>query len=1248
MQSSQQQSSIFEPSLSSSNKSLNLANLMSKGRSDTIASRQGIRPRIDGKYPLPPEADEVRPFNKANFPIVKNGGHSEKKQLTSKSGPLEVLPYPRIGSPVFERDDFMVRRSYSPQPHRYHRSLLMGLGLEDSGYEKDSIAKPNVPISTSYSAHVDTASSKANHEENFQERERVYLAGPLSPPPESESMHPELNWNKILGSGLPSAYTHGGNSSQSQSSFPPRTLALASQLPALMRFDKEEESEPGTHTPRWAARKEYSPFIGNRTFTIPLGNRYGALEGHMVYEPSSSVHGSSHSASPKITPSTLTQPSHIATRFHQRTKADSADSSDEHDSSSISYKQLGQGTSSSTSMTSLRADTASIHRLKSSQEQHILKHDPLQYISTEESRRQIHVTPFAKGESDMRNGNESVSSQHQQTGRSLGDLKPLKVIWPERISGEIKSEIVKQKPYMRKDGKRNMLSTGTVGLPRTQDNVRIIGQLSPLAPSPPIEQGISCEISPSIVPNVSMMDKRRSKPRRFNSTPNFPSDAHEEPHKRYFHLQQLHDAETICHAPEFGGWLEPKNGCERILMPKPVLKNHEHDRKDSEDGHRSNHHNVSTYQTNLSYERHRGVPSGLWNAESQYEAQEKIRNKQLEPKDTNAHSFFHHRMPPPIPVIPGDRNKNDHTDFGSNLSSRRENMKLPGSQQENTRTPDFGHESSSDNDSDSIETVIAQGRQLDEDRERWREEYRRSLGVGTIKACLPSSHPRFSHYDSPKTRASRSILKPHQKTSEVRPSGRIRSYKSSPSLKSTAEDLHHIKRMSSRSVPRNCLEFGHPYNYDDHKHRISRIDSRSVGNLSFRRRQNESSILPRNQRDVDIHHDSLKRGYEISPQLRLIQNRRPQNNMDRAGKISGANTDNPISEIKGGKHTQGLNIKWAQKESSTSHEILAIAPQTAFSTLQRDDIVEIKVPYRADQDSRRVSLGMSQYYDPKELPDHHDSDCHVAQRDSHQTNSLPVPPRRRKDSSVTVPTFQAMSPNSFAETSDFALLSFTLPFLKDEGKAGPFRTPPLSNTPQNFFEDVPRAACSSELLESPGTVSRSVDPSSKNSQSHHKSSRQVSEEGSLSQCSNKSIATRELWNTDQQGDDAFHTLFFRPEVEDENEEQSSSQSRAPLRTPANSNKSELNTRRHSHYARDSINFMDDLVNSALDANMQPRGDDISDTISHNSSLVHDNQSAWNESSIGDHYTDFNFDDYRALYENGPFEDALDSEHSVQD
>ena len=76
--------------------------------------------------------------------------------------------------------------------------------------------------------------------------------------------------------------------------------------------------------------------------------------------------------------------------------------------------------------------------------------------------------------------------------------------------------------------------------------------------------------------------------------------------------------------------------------------------------------------------------------------------------------------------------------------------------------------------------------------------------------------------------------------------------------------------------------------------------------------------------------------------------------------------------------------------------------------------------------------------------------------------------------------------------------------------------------------------------------------------------------------------------------------------------------------------------------------MDDLVNSALDANMQPRGDDMSDAISHNSSLVHDNQSAWNESSIGDHYTDFNFDDYRALYENGPFEDALDSEHSVQD
>jgi hypothetical protein len=285
---------------------------------------------------------------------------------------------------------------------------------------------------------------------------------------------------------------------------------------------------------------------------------------------------------------------------------------------------------------------------------------------------------------------------------------------------------------------------------------------------------------------------------------------HREALRRYRLLQQLLLDELIDHGPDSSGWLDARNGCERVLMPRPALRNNDLDVRFPGVG------GTNAELSATMFERSRGASyNDNRTADDHTRVQGLLSSSQItQPShfgDEGRRPIFHHRLPPVAPSGSTD----DEVTAGStrpavpkrSSSRQKYHRATTGRVSNGPQTPALTPNMLSD-DEDKVDdlftpdlaTVIAQGRQLERDREKWREQHRKSM-------------ERRHHSHRQRSKSTRAdVGRPPMPTEQVQqeimpgPSTKLKHSRSSPDLRQKQETATTIAAAaqdpSSPNVPR--------------------------------------------------------------------------------------------------------------------------------------------------------------------------------------------------------------------------------------------------------------------------------------------------------------------------------------------------------------------------------------------------------------------------------------------------------------
>lgn len=294
-------------------------------------------------------------------------------------------------------------------------------------------------------------------------------------------------------------------------------------------------------------------------------------------------------------------------------------------------------------------------------------------------------------------------------------------------------------------------------------------------------------------------------------------EATAEAQRRFTLLQQLHLDELSAHAPEAGGWLEPKNGCERVLMPRPTLKGGRNsldryadglDDGYCSEGGQALRHSSRISRQEAAFERNRRMP-GTYPRDSDGDvsrAQALLGQDQISVPIraiSENRPFFHHRMPPDAPHSEGVEIarapvqekwilEEERPTIPVRTSSRRGHRKRLQNQVSGLHpsTPALTPNLMSDSDDEDIpesSIVLAQGRALEQEREKWREQHRKSFGA--VDSSYRRSHSQ--HRKSTRNSSSKSSGKKSAQKDQVG----LRQSRSSPDMR------QRLQEKNSQDIP---------------------------------------------------------------------------------------------------------------------------------------------------------------------------------------------------------------------------------------------------------------------------------------------------------------------------------------------------------------------------------------------------------------------------------------------------------------
>ncbi|PWO00885.1 hypothetical protein FA09DRAFT_344943 [Tilletiopsis washingtonensis] len=652
-------------------------------------------------YRVPPPRE---PHDYADFYVPYHGPISPRPG--GGAAQFEVLELdqgsPRRGPALPPKDDRPAGRLGGPygKSARHSRTSSAGTpqkgALRSDGFGVEGLGIGNAPSLPPGAAGRTSELQRGDlgRSDDANERlERFFQHGAASG---DRTGSPTDRFRPALGFGLPTAYVHGGNTPRLCDS-PPTRMGHISGLPSLMRADYQETElrrRDGTAMQSSSSQPHLQqPFSYRGAAAVPRAHGNA---------PPTSVPSSDQDDSPTL-------PSDRFTPERRTVGLAPSISSNEGGSAGWTSAFEGGNRSAATSMTSLRAPSMAAHGSLQGQPKRLLSQSSGDALASGPASRPRARTASS---SDVRARAAQVIGPHEAPAR----------VAPPAVAGR-----------------------GQPTAPAAQVTPPTMWQqgaplLSPIAAS---------TLGESSSPGPSSQHQRPS------SRPEEVVAASElrdlvltaEARKKYRLLQQLHLDEANAHAPEHG-WYDANSGCERVLMPRPKLKN-----RTSIDGSSDTHSRRSTY---ASVERNRPRPrdsdpktqhlrrktESNPDIAAQALAQERLaHNAASVPTRRRAHTdaspplvqapFFHHRAAPlPPPAFPpqDDRACSPMRSCHPRASGT---IEVDGAHVWPRKTPtptSAGMLVNPLEASPDLETVIAQGIALDRDREQWRREYARSIG----------------------------------------------------------------------------------------------------------------------------------------------------------------------------------------------------------------------------------------------------------------------------------------------------------------------------------------------------------------------------------------------------------------------------------------------------------------------------------------------------------------------------------------
>ncbi|PWN91933.1 hypothetical protein FA10DRAFT_300492 [Acaromyces ingoldii] len=512
-------------------------------------------------------------------------------------------------------------------------------------------------------------------------KERTYLAGPLSSTPSGAAAQPSNTLapaaaNPVatvptvptprstpnMGFGLPVAYDHSAHRDQ-----PIETPSFAHQsyLPALLRAGGSETTSSS-----------------KRRTMLPHEYRAAPLPLPLPLPP------------PPPPPPPPQAPSASKSLSKQHSTSNSLSSSD----GDVASSAFGGRTShsASTSMTSLREPS---------------------------------VVAAAQRPSSRDEANRMLASQQQQPTRPFHEGKT-----PARLQLAPSSSSSSSRQWREEERRSKMADAdeaqwAKVLEKRTGEDQKAV--LSPIPGSSP-RDGTSFD-SPNGAPLRSRMLSAQERAAQLER---------EQASRSYRLLQQLHLDELEAHDADNSGYLEAKDGCQRVLMPKPSLKQQQQQQQTPLYAFPPKSHEPQA----VSLERNRVHTKSAPDMRARVRAQQVLASSLVIPdrdsslRDRHHRPLFHHRMPPEPPAESLDAlGGNEQRRQSRALRSLFDAPPLPTPH----LTPSSGREEEWDEpDTPDLATVIAQGQALEEERERWRRQHQRSFGTAEHKRRNPSRQMR--------------------------------------------------------------------------------------------------------------------------------------------------------------------------------------------------------------------------------------------------------------------------------------------------------------------------------------------------------------------------------------------------------------------------------------------------------------------------------------------------------------------------
>ncbi|PWN38062.1 uncharacterized protein FA14DRAFT_153401 [Meira miltonrushii] len=661
----------------------------------------------------------------------------------------------------------------------------------------------------------------------------------------------------MMGTGLPSSYTHGGNAPVE--AYVPRSGALKDSLPSSMRFDTGQSPSMITSSGTWPFRRDpfypgqsqAGPSTQQRTAAFPTSS---AQSRDMKAKGSSSTMNSTRRTG--VGANSASSSPLIANISMHRQDSSVGSSSEGHTGSfaTTPYPAPTKGHgSASTSLTSLRDGSVSLKASGSGARGTSFDQKSLPRTSMQQQRIQ-HRKVDSRSTINSQATRPSISDREAET--SIKDAKGKSTTVSRSVGGPESVRSVPSSDGFGSASDASMLSERVNLQPGELVTSRFIQTLSPVAASSSggtgqlsqserfepasasISQTWSEALSPSAQPRTpftssspSRVVEEQPQPEQVaqpaiteethtaTGTENFRRDAAAEAHRRFTLLQQLHLDELTSHAPEAGGWLEPKNGCERVLMPRPTLRGgmSSLDRYDDEagDGYHSEggqalRRSTRAAQRSAAFERNRRMPAA-YPRNSEHDAgrtQALLAQNQADTfgsANGRSRPFFHHRMPPAIPsdgndehAGPSDQRPWVMTDempvipvrTSSRLGHRRRAQSSANAAR-GPSTPALTPNLMSDSDDEDIpdsSMVLAQGRALEQEREKWREQHRKSFGANDPSYRRSQSQHRKSNRSSGKKPA------PKDKAG-------LRQAKSTPDLREKSKEKEAVPPPMPHSPP---------------------------------------------------------------------------------------------------------------------------------------------------------------------------------------------------------------------------------------------------------------------------------------------------------------------------------------------------------------------------------------------------------------------------------------------------------------